>query len=137
MTPLQEEIRFYLTKILGKTALSEEELEQDIREFSIIDEMRVKCKVTDDFLKVMHRMTLEELILLKLEYSSRRTKTIIPLKMFRVIQQAMEFIIVKYALSRYATLDEVCAYLGIKPKELESVKDSILRVQVGERREEP
>lgn len=131
MTPLQEEIRTYLVKILGKPALTLEELEKDVKTFSAIDEARVKYKVNDEFLKIMHRMTLEELVLLKLEYSAKRTKTIVPLKMFRIVQRAMEFVIVKYALSCHGTLDEVCAYLGLKQKELSVVRDEILRVQVG------
>lgn len=131
MTPLQEEIRTYLVKILGKPALTQEELERDIKSFSAIDEARVKYKVTDEFLKILHRMTLEELVLLKLEYTARRTKTMVPLKMFRIVQRAMEFVIVKYALSCHGTLDEVCAYLGLKQKELSQVKDEILRVQIG------
>ncbi len=131
MTPLQEEVKFYLTKILGKPALSEDELAENIKRFSVIDELRVKKKVTDDFLNTLHKLTLEELVLLKLEYTALRTKTTIPLKMFRVVQSALEFVIVKYALSCHATLDEVCSYLGIRPQELHSVKDAILRVQTG------
>ena len=135
MTPLQEEVRTYLIKILGKPAMSMEELEKNIKSFSAIDEARVKYKVTDEFLKIIHRMTLEELVLLKLEYTARRTKTTVPLKMFRIVQRAMEFVVVKYALSCHGTLDEVCAYLGLKQKELSKVRDEILQVQVGTRKE--
>ena len=115
--------------------MSMEELEKNIKSFSAIDEARVKYKVTDEFLKIIHRMTLEELVLLKLEYTARRTKTIVPLKMFRIVQRAMEFVVVKYALSCHGTLDEVCAYLGLKQKELSKVRDEILQVQVGTRKE--
>lgn len=137
MSPIQEEVRFYLEEILGKPALSEEELEQNIKKFSVIEELRVKKKVTDDFLKTMHKLTLEELILLKLEYSTQRTKTVVPMKMFRLVQRAMEFVVVKYALSCHATLDEVCSYLGLRRQEFTSVKDAILRVQAGTERTEP
>jgi len=136
MTPLQEEVKFYLEKILGKTALSEEELIKNVKSFSVIDEMKVKHKISDEFLKTLHRMTLEEVILLKLEYSSQRTKTVIPLKMFQVIRRAMEFVVVKYALSCHGTIDEVCAYLGIKQKDLALVKDEILRVQLSTGKDE-
>ena len=134
MSPLQEEIKFYLSNILGKPLITEEEIEQSVKEYSVIDELRVKKKVTDEFLRILHKLTLEELILLKLEYTSQKTKTIVPLKMFRIVQSAMEFVVVKYALSCFGTMDEVLSYLGMKKKEFVSVREAILRAQVGAER---
>ncbi len=131
MSVLQEEIKFYLNNILEKNVISEEEINKYIRKSSIIDELKLRKKVNDDFIKMLNRLTLEEILLLKLETISNKTKTVMPMKMFGIVKEIVGFVVVKYAISSFNTIDEVLVYLGVSKAEYEKIKENIIKVQVG------
>lgn len=131
MNLLKDEIRFYLNNILEKNIISEEEIEKFVRKSSIVDELKIRKKVNDDFIKALNKLTIEEILLLKLDSISQKTKTVMPMKMFGIIKEIMGFVIVKYAISSFNTVDEVLVYLGVSKAEFEKIKESIIKIQVG------
>ncbi len=131
MNLLKDEIRFYLNNILEKNIISEEEIEKFVRKSSIVDELKIRKKVNDDFIKALNKLTIEEILLLKLDSISQKTKTVMPMKMFGIIKEIMGFVIVKYAISSFNTVDEVLVYLGVSKAEFEKIKENIIKIQVG------
>lgn len=131
MNLLKDEIRFYLNNILEKNIISEEEIEKFIRKSSIVDELKIRKKVNNDFIKALNKLTIEEILLLKLDSISQKTKTVMPMKMFGIIKEIMGFVIVKYAISSFNTVDEVLVYLGVSKAEFEKIKENIIKIQVG------
>lgn len=74
-------------------------------------------KVNDSFCEVLDSLTIEQILILKFELSTKKTKDIIlPKWFFSYFQDILNFIIVKYVLSVFGTFSGAAQYLDIDEK---------------------
>tara|TARA_R110000824_G_scaffold398960_1_gene603681 strand:+ start:618 stop:998 length:381 start_codon:yes stop_codon:yes gene_type:complete len=84
--------------------------------YSIINKLKKENKINEEFQAIVSNLTLEDLIALKLELSTRPVKNRLyglPIwnNLVRITQEA----VLKYAISATRTQGEAMRFLGLKP----------------------
>lgn len=96
--------------------------QQYLKKFSITSLLRSQGKITDEFEVMLNNLSLEELIALKLEISSRFLKgRMYGLNLFKSLPRIARDAAVKYAISACGNKNEAALILGVTTKTLYSI----------------
>lgn len=93
------------------------ELNNEIKKTSIVKDLKKKNKINDEFINKLENLTLEQLIILKLELVSQKYNIVIPNWFISKLEYIIKFILVKYSISKFNTIEEILIYLNINTLE--------------------
>ena len=91
--------------------------------YSLINKLKKENKINEEFEAIVSNLTLEDLIALKLELSTRPVKNRLyglPIwnNLVRITQEA----VLKYAISATRTQGEAMRFLGLRPDKFQKLK---------------
>ena len=93
------------------------------KNYSIINKLRKDKKSTDEFEIMLNNLSLEEVVALKLELSSRSfSKRMYGIPLWSNLINAVQDAVLKYALSATRTQAEAMRMLGLKESDLHTLK---------------
>lgn len=91
-----------------------------VRSWSYTGKLKEKNKINDEFLIMLNRLTLEELICLKLEIASKfASGKLCNLPLFTSLTDLVKDAVIKYAYSISPTNAQAATYTGLNPKSWE------------------
>jgi len=89
--------------------------------YSLRNKLRREKKITDDFEVMIQRLSLEEVIGIKLELAaSHINNKLYNFPVYRSIRYIVKEACLHFALSSTRTFDEAASFLGVRPGELRS-----------------
>ena len=89
--------------------------------YSLRRKLRREKRTSDDFEAMLHSLTLEEVLGLKLELAaSHINNKLYNFPVYRSIRYIVKEACLHFALSSTRTFDDAAAFLGIRPGELKS-----------------
>jgi hypothetical protein len=88
-------------------------LNKHIYNISIKKELIKNKNINTEFINKLEELTIEQIILLKLELISNKYNIIIPIWFINKLDYIIQFIVIKYSLSKFNNIKEVLIYLGI------------------------
>lgn len=90
------------------------------RKFSVIRKLRNEKKITEEFEVMLSNLTLEELIAIKLETSSRKIgKGLFGIPIMNLVQDIVRDALFKFALSAARSNSEAASILGTTKRNFE------------------
>lgn len=128
---LIQELKKFIIESKGLVNV-EEELNKNIYKISIEKDLKKRFNITNEVMNKINELSIEQLILLKLESTSNKNNIVIPSWIIEKLDNIIKFILVKYALSKFNTLTDVLIYLKLNSeKDLINVVNNLNYLDLG------
>lgn len=128
---LIQELKKFIIESKGLVNV-EEELNKNIYKISIEKNLKKRFNITNEVMNKINELSIEQLILLKLETASNKNNIVIPSWIIEKLDNIIKFILVKYALSKFNTITDVLVYLKLNSeKDLINIVNNLNYLDLG------